>query len=78
MLLLNNVEVTFDPFILVVKGVSMEVPDGSIVAILGANGAGKSTILKAVSGVIRMERGRVSNGYIQFNGKRIENKIRAA
>jgi branched-chain amino acid transport system ATP-binding protein len=73
MLELNNVEVTFDPFILVVKGVSMEVPDGSIVAIVGANGAGKSTILKAISGVIRMERGKVTRGYIKFNGKRIEN-----
>jgi len=74
-LILNNVEVTFDPFILVVKGVSMEIPEGSIVAVLGANGAGKSTILKAISGIIRMERGRVSHGFIQFNGKRIENLL---
>ncbi len=74
MLILNNVEVTFDPFILVIKGVSMEIPEGSIVAILGANGAGKSTILKAISGVIRMERGKVTHGYIEFNRSRIENK----
>jgi branched-chain amino acid transport system ATP-binding protein len=74
MLELNNVEVTFDPFILVVKGVSIEVPKGSIVALLGANGAGKSTILKAIAGIIKMERGRVSKGYIQFNNERIENR----
>lgn len=75
MLILNNVEVIIDPFILILKGVSIEVPDGSIVAIVGANGAGKSTILKAISGVIRMERGRVTKGFIELNGKRIENKM---
>ncbi len=74
-LILNNVEVTFDPFILVIKGVSMEVEKGSIVALLGANGMGKSTILKAISGVIRLERGRVTKGYIEFNGRRIENMM---
>lgn len=72
-ILLNNVEVTFDPFILVVKGISMVVPKGSIVALLGANGMGKSTILKAIAGIIRLERGRVTKGYIEFNGRRIEN-----
>jgi branched-chain amino acid transport system ATP-binding protein len=74
-LLVNNIEVIFDPFILVIKGVSMEVPRGSIIALLGANGMGKSTILKAIAGIIRLERGRVTRGYIEFNGRRIENML---
>ncbi len=72
---LNNVEVTFDPFILVVKGVSLRVPRGGIVALLGANGAGKSTILKSISGVIRLERGWVTRGWITLDGRRIENML---
>lgn len=72
-LFLNNVEVTFDPFILVVKGISVEVPKGGIVALLGANGSGKSTVLKAIAGIIKLERGYVSRGYIEYEGRRIEN-----
>ncbi|HZA24433.1 MAG TPA: ATP-binding cassette domain-containing protein, partial [Dehalococcoidia bacterium] len=53
MLKLNNVEVIYDQVILVLKGVSLEVPEGRIVALLGANGAGKSTTLKAISGLLR-------------------------
>ncbi|HIQ30273.1 MAG TPA: ABC transporter ATP-binding protein [Candidatus Caldiarchaeum subterraneum] len=70
---LNNVEITFDPFILVVKGISIKLPRNGIVALLGANGAGKSTVLKGISGVIRLERGRVTKGYIEYDGRRIEN-----
>ncbi|MEM1537677.1 MAG: ABC transporter ATP-binding protein [Candidatus Nezhaarchaeales archaeon] len=73
-LFLNNVEVTFDPFILVVKGVSLKVPSGGIIALLGANGSGKSTVLKAIAGIIRLERGYVSRGYIEYEGRKIENE----
>ena len=72
---MNNIEVMFDPFILVIKGVSLAVPRGSIVALLGANGMGKSTILKAISGIIRLERGRISRGYVEYNNQRIENML---
>ena len=58
MLELNNIEVVYDHVILVLKGVSLAVPDGGIVALLGANGAGKSTTLKAISNLLRAERGR--------------------
>ena len=59
MLSLNNVEVVYDGVILVLKGVSIEVPDGKITTLLGANGAGKTTTLKAISGILRAERGEV-------------------
>ena len=72
MLKVNNIEVIYDHVILVLKGVSLEVPKGSIVAILGANGAGKTTTLKAISNLLRAERGDVSKGSIQFNGERID------
>jgi branched-chain amino acid transport system ATP-binding protein len=68
----NNIEVIYDHVILVLKGVSLEVPAGGIVAILGANGAGKSTTLKAVSNLIRAERGEVTKGSIQFKGARVD------
>ena len=58
--MLNNVEVIYDHVILVLKGVSFNVPEGAIVALLGANGAGKSTTLKAVSNLLRAERGEVT------------------
>jgi branched-chain amino acid transport system ATP-binding protein len=68
----NNVEVIYDHVILVLKGVSLEVPQGKIVALLGANGAGKSTTLKAVSNLLRAERGEVTKGSIEFQGRRID------
>ncbi len=71
-LCINNIEVIYDHVILVLKGVSLEVPDGKIVALLGANGAGKSTTLKAVSNLLRAERGDVSKGSIEFRGERVD------
>ncbi|MEL6373120.1 MAG: ABC transporter ATP-binding protein [Pseudomonadota bacterium] len=68
----NNIEVIYDHVILVLKGVSLEVPEGGIVAILGANGAGKTTTLKAISNLLRAERGEVSKGSIHFRGERID------
>jgi branched-chain amino acid transport system ATP-binding protein len=67
-----NIEVVYDHVILVLKGVSLTVPKGSIVALLGANGAGKSTTLKAISNLIRAERGDVTKGSIEFDGERVE------
>ena len=61
MLKLNNVEVVYDRTILVLRGVSFEVPKGQIVALLGSNGAGKSTTLKAISGILKPERGSGTN-----------------
>ncbi len=58
----------YDHVILVLKGVSLRVPEGGIVALLGANGAGKSTTLKAISGLLRTERGDVTKGAIEFQG----------
>jgi branched-chain amino acid transport system ATP-binding protein len=69
---INNIEVIYDHVILVLKGVSLEVPKGKIVALLGANGAGKSTTLKAVSNLLRTERGEVTKGSIEFDGKRTD------
>jgi branched-chain amino acid transport system ATP-binding protein len=69
---INNIEVIYDHVILVLKGVSLEVPRGRIVALLGANGAGKSTTLKAISNLLRAERGDVTKGTIEFEGKRVD------
>ncbi|NNF80748.1 MAG: ABC transporter ATP-binding protein [Rhizobiales bacterium] len=71
-LTINNIEVIYDHVILVLKGVSLEVPQGGITALLGANGAGKSTTLKAVSNLLRSERGDVTKGEIHFKGDRID------
>jgi branched-chain amino acid transport system ATP-binding protein len=71
-LVLNSVEVVYDRVILVLKGLSLAVPVGQIVAVLGANGAGKSTTLKAISGLLRDERGEVVSGTIEFEGRRID------
>jgi branched-chain amino acid transport system ATP-binding protein len=71
-LCINNIEVIYDHVILVLKGVSLEVPAGKIVALLGANGAGKSTTLKAVSNLLHAERGDVSKGSIEFHGERVD------
>jgi branched-chain amino acid transport system ATP-binding protein len=68
----NNIEVIYDHVILVLKGVSLEVPQGKIVALLGANGAGKTTTLKAISNLLRAERGDVTKGMIEFRGQRVD------
>ena len=71
-LAVNNIEVVYDHVILVLKGVSLEVPRGSIVALLGANGAGKSTTLKSISNLLRAERGEVTKGTIELDGQRVD------
>ncbi len=71
-LTVNNIEVIYDHVILVLKGVSLEVPEGGIVALLGANGAGKTTTLKAISNLLRAERGEVTKGSIELMGERID------
>ena len=68
---INNIEVIYDHVILVLKGVSLTVPQGGIVALLGANGAGKTTTLRAVSCLLRGERGEVTKGSIEYSGARI-------
>lgn len=70
----NNIEVIYDHVILVLKGVSLEVPRGGIVALLGANGAGKSTTLKAVSNLLGAERGDVTKGSIIYEGERVDKR----
>jgi branched-chain amino acid transport system ATP-binding protein len=67
----NNIEVVYDHVILVLKGVSLSVPDGQVVALLGANGAGKSTTLKAISNLLAAERGEVTKGTIVFDGAHV-------
>ena len=74
MLRLNNIEVTYLNVIRVLYGVSMNVEEGAIVALLGANGAGKSTTLKAISGLLRIEEGAVTDGTIEWNGERIDRR----
>jgi branched-chain amino acid transport system ATP-binding protein len=69
---INNIEVIYDHVILVLKGVSLEVPQGKIVALLGANGAGKTTTLKAISNLLAAERGDVTKGTIEFRGQRVD------
>ncbi len=71
-LTLNNVEVIYDHVALAIKGVSLEVPRAGMVALLGANGAGKSTTLKAISGLLKPERGLVTRGVVQFEGRSID------
>src|ERR1700688_3961662 len=68
---LNNIEVVYDYISLAIKGVSIEVPEGGMVALLGANGAGKSTTLKAISGLLAAERGEVRRGELHFLGRDI-------
>ena len=69
---LNNIEVIYDHVILVLKGVSLTVPRGGITALLGANGAGKTTTLKAISNLLRAERGEVTKGSIVFEGDQVQ------
>jgi len=72
LLTVNNIEVIYDHVILVLKGVSLEVPEGGIVALLGANGAGKTTTLKAISNLLGAERGEVTKGSIEVSGERVD------
>lgn len=72
MLKVNNIEVIYSDVILVLRGVSLEVGDGQIAALLGANGAGKSTALKAISGLLHAQEGEVTRGSIELNGTRID------
>ncbi|HIB56105.1 MAG TPA: ABC transporter ATP-binding protein [Alphaproteobacteria bacterium] len=72
LLKVKNVEVIYDHVILVLKGVSFDVPEGGIVTLLGANGAGKTTTLKAISNLLRSERGDVTKGSIEYLGERVD------
>lgn len=72
MLNLNNIEVRYVSVILVLRGISLNVPKGAIISMLGSNGAGKSTTLKAISGLLHTEEGEVTDGSIEFEGQRIE------
>ena len=72
LLSVNSVEVIYNHVILVLKGVSFDVPEGGIVALLGANGAGKTTTLKAISNLLRAERGEVTKGSIEYLGERVD------
>src|SRR3954471_1165289 len=72
LLAVNNIEVIYNHVILVLKGVSLSVPEGGIVALLGANGAGKSTTLKSISNLLKAERGEVTKGNITAMGRRID------
>src|SRR5947209_14102933 len=72
MLALNNIEVVYDGVILVLKGVSLLAEEGRITTLLGANGAGKSTTLKAISGLLHSERGQVTKGTVELDGERLD------
>jgi len=72
MLILNNIEVRYQNVILVLRGVTLEVPSQGIVCLLGANGSGKSTTLKSISGLLNIEEGKVTDGAIEFEGLRID------
>ena len=72
MLTVNNIEVVYSSVVLVLRGVSLEVPDGKIVSILGANGAGKTTTLKAISGLLRRNEGEITRGSVEFDGERLD------
>lgn len=74
LLSVNNIEVVYDEVIQVLRGVSLDVPEGEIVTLLGPNGAGKSTTLKAISGLLKSEKGEVTRGDISFMGERIDSK----
>jgi len=74
MLKLNNIEVSYLNVVKVLHGISITVEDGVVVALLGANGAGKSTTLKAISGLLRIEEGEINDGTIEWDGIRIDKK----
>jgi len=71
---LKNVEVVYDRAVLVLRGISLEVPEQRIVTLLGSNGAGKSTTLKAISGLLKPERGEIITGSVEFAGERIDDR----
>ncbi|MEE2745861.1 MAG: ABC transporter ATP-binding protein, partial [Pseudomonadota bacterium] len=71
-LIVNNIEVIYNHVILVLKGVSLKVPEGGVIALLGANGAGKTTTLKAISNLLRAERGEVTKGSIKIMDERVD------
>ncbi|MGB1298663.1 MAG: ABC transporter ATP-binding protein [Psychrobium sp.] len=75
LLSVNNIEVVYDDVIQVLRGVSLDVPEGDIVTLLGPNGAGKSTTLKAISGLLKTEYGEVTKGDIHFMGERLDKKL---
>jgi branched-chain amino acid transport system ATP-binding protein len=75
MLLVQQIEVFYQHVIQVLRGVSLSVPDGQIICLLGANGAGKSTTLKSISGLLASEDGRITDGTIQFDDRRIDNRL---
>ncbi len=77
LLAVSNIEVIYDHVILVLRGVSLRVPEGGIVALLGANGAGKSTTLKAISGLLRTERGDITKGTVELGGAPIQRRSAA-
>ena len=68
----KNIEVIYDHVILVLKGVSLDVPEGGIVALVGANGAGKTTTIKSISNILGTERGEVTKGSIELRGERVD------
>jgi branched-chain amino acid transport system ATP-binding protein len=71
----NNIEVVYNDIIQVLRGVSLQVPEGGIVSLLGTNGAGKTTTLRAISGLLKPENGFIKDGYIKFRGRDITNKL---
>lgn len=73
MLKVNNIEVVYSDVVLVLRGISLEVPDGQIVSLLGANGAGKSTTLKAISGLLKSQQGAITRGTVEFDGRVLNN-----
>lgn len=74
MLSVNNIEVVYNGVILAVKGISLKVPEGRIVTLLGANGAGKSTVVKSISGLLKSEQGEITRGSIELRGRRIDDE----
>jgi len=74
MLSVDNIEVIYNDVILAVKGISLKVPEGEIVTLLGANGAGKSTVLKSISGLLKSQDGKIERGTIEYRGKTINNQ----
>jgi branched-chain amino acid transport system ATP-binding protein len=78
MLSVHNLEVVYSDVILVLRGVSLEVPSGSIVALLGANGAGKTTLIRAVTGLLPVHRGKITKGGIELAGEEIHHRNAAA
>lgn len=74
MLNVNNIEVVYNDIILALRGISLQVPERSIITLLGGNGAGKSTTIKAISGILPLEDGEIEGGVIEFCGERIDQK----